>query len=229
MEVIPNVYRLPLGASGVNVYVLLGETLTVVDTGMPGNAGAILDYIRRLGRNPSDVARIVVTHYHVDHIGSLDELKRQTQARVLAHPDDAPVIAGERPQPQPRGALFRLAFRLVPAMSRYTPVPVDTPIQDGETLDVLGGATVVHVPGHTPGSIALYLPTQRLLLTGDAINHRRRRLSGPAAAFTCDMRQAAASIRRMAALDVEVLCPGHGAPLIGQVAQPMQALLQALA
>ncbi|MDY7080383.1 MAG: MBL fold metallo-hydrolase [Chloroflexota bacterium] len=228
MEIISNVHRIP-GVSGVNAYLLSGKTLTLVDTGMPGSAKAILNYIENLNHAPTDVTHIVITHHHIDHIGSLAALKQQTQALVLAHPDDAPFINGERPQPAPRSTVLRLLFRLVPAMSRSEPVPVDVTIKEGSSLEILGGATVVHAPGHTPGSVALHLPVERLLFTGDAINHRGNRLGLPPKPFTRDMEQAIASMRHLAALDFESLCPGHGDPIVSGAAEQVRAMLQKLA
>ena len=221
MEIIPNVHRIP-GVSGVNVYLLLGRTLTLVDTGMPGSAEAILDYVRGLGRTLADLTRIVITHHHVDHVGSLAALKEWTQALALAHPADAPYIAGERPRRK------RLFSPRMPLLSSSELVPVDVPMEDGHALDVLCGATVVHVPGHTPGSVALHFPVERLLIAGDAIDRRGNRLSTPVEPFTDDIEQAIASIRRLATLDFDVLCPGHGDPIIGRAAEQVREMLQRL-
>lgn len=227
-EIIPNVYRISSsGVGGVNMYLLLGKTTTLVDTGMPGSARTIMDYIRSLGRDPSNL-RIVLTHHHIDHTGSLAELKKQTQAQVWAHPKDAPYITGERVRPGPRGVLMRLLFRLAPSMSRYTPAPVDRLIQDGETLDILSGATVIHMPGHTLGSVALHFPTERLLISGDTINLRGGRLGLPVPSFTEDMEQAIAAIRRLDGLNFDVLCPGHGDPIVGGASAQVKDLVQRL-
>jgi glyoxylase-like metal-dependent hydrolase (beta-lactamase superfamily II) len=77
----------------------LGSLLTLVDTGMPGSEEMILSYIQGLGLAASDLARIVITHYHLDHVGSLAAIKARTAGRVLAHPGDAPFISGEQPPP----------------------------------------------------------------------------------------------------------------------------------
>lgn len=229
MEIVPNVHLVP-GVRGANLYLLLGRSLTLVDAGMPGSEAAVLAYLDSLGLAASDLGRIVVTHHHLDHVGGLAALKARTQAGVLAHPADAPFISGEQQQPSARGAVMRLVFgllgRLMPAAA---PAAVDATLQDGESLDILGGATVVHVPGHTPGSIALHFPAERLLICGDVIDHRGGRLGPPPKPFTADMEQAIASLQRLAELDFDVLCPGHGAPLVGGAGDQVRAMVQALA
>jgi glyoxylase-like metal-dependent hydrolase (beta-lactamase superfamily II) len=163
-------------------------------------------------------------------VGSLAALKRRTSAQVLAHPGDAPFISGEQPPPPARSAILRLIFRLLgPVLPQADPAPVDVILHDGDHLDSLGGATVVHVPGHTPGAIALHFPSERLLICGDAISHRGNRLGPPPRAFTEDMNQALASLRRLADLEFDVLCPGHGAPLVGEASEQVQAMVRALA
>jgi len=103
-EIIVGVYLLSgflgVGVWGANVYLLVdGDDLALVDTGFFGRADQILEQIEELGYSPSDINRIIITHHHADHIGSLAELKRITQAEVIAHPADAPYIDGTLPQP----------------------------------------------------------------------------------------------------------------------------------
>ncbi len=227
MEIIPNVHQLPSTMAG-NAYLLVGETLTLVDTGMPGSASRILDYVGGLGHSPADVTRILLTHYHVDHVGSAALLKQQTGASVLAHSGDMPVISGQEPHPPPNQALMKVLFRIVPAMSRFDPVTPDVLVEDGATLDILGGATVLHVPGHTPGAIALHVPAIRLLICGDAIDHRGGRLGPPPSPFTIAKDQAIESVRRMAVLDYDVLCPGHGAAIVGGASDQVRQMARAL-
>ena len=227
MEIIPNVHQIP-GIRGANVYLLLDRELTLVDAGMPGQCDLILGYIESLGLSAEDLARIVITHNHLDHVGSLADLRQRTPAQVIAHHAEAPFISGEETQPSPPGALMRLLERL-PLMPRAEAAPVDIVVQDGDHLDLLGGATVVHVPGHTPGSTALHLPSEGVLICGDAIDHRRGKLGPPPKAFTLDMDQALDSVRRMAELDFDLLCPGHGVPLAGGADKEVRALVQSWA
>jgi glyoxylase-like metal-dependent hydrolase (beta-lactamase superfamily II) len=86
-----------------------------------------------------------------------------------------------------------------------------------------GGAVGVAAPGHTPGSLACYLPGPRVLLTGDAIAR------GPDGAvmlgvFNADRAQAIASFHRLAALDTEIACFGHGEPLTADAATELRAV-----
>jgi len=228
VEIVPNVHLVP-GMRGANVYLLLGSLLTLVDTGMPGSEEMILSYIQGLGLAASDLARIVITHYHLDHVGSLAAIKARTAGRVLAHPGDAPFISGEQPPPPVRSAIWRVLFRLLgPVLPQADPAPVDVILQDGDHLELLGGSTVVHVPGHTPGSIALHFPSERLLVCGEAIDHRWDRLGLPPKPFIDDMNQALASLRRLAELEFDVLCPGHGAPIVGGADEQVRAIVRAL-
>ncbi len=127
---------------------------------------------------------------------------------------------------------MRFLFWLVtPLMPAPGPVPVDLAVQDGHRLELggpLGDAMVVHVPGHSSGSIALLLPSERMLICGDTLDHRRGRLGPPPKPFTEDMDLALASIRLMADLEFDILCPGHGAPIIDGAGEQVRAMAQAL-
>lgn len=227
MELTPRVHLIPK-VKGANTYLLLDRDLTLVDAGMTGQTKAILSYMEGLGLAADDLARIIITHNHLDHIGSLAEIQRRTSAQVIAHEAEAPFIAGREAQPSPPGLLMRLLERL-PLMPRAEPAHVDLAVHDGDRLELLGGATVVHVPGHSPGSMALHLPSEGVLICGDAIDHRGGKLGPPPKLFTLDMDQALNSVRRMAKLDFEILCPGHGVPITSGADRELRALVQSWA
>jgi len=212
-----NIYQISAvsgrGLWGGNVFLLTERKLTLVDTGYKGGAGRILSEISRLGYAPPDIASIVITHHHADHVGNLFELKRASQATVLAHPADAPYIDGSLPQPGP--AKLRWLSRLLAPMHRLwsaQPAAVDILIEGGDELPILGGTKVLHTPGHTPGSICLFLKQERLIIAGDVLNNRYG-LGLPSKAFSTDMAQNIRAIKRLAALDLKLACFGHGPPL----------------
>lgn len=92
------------------------------------------------------------------------------------------------------------------------PVGVDVMVNDGDQLPILGGIKIFHVPGHTPGSICLLLESKRLLIAGDVIAHRFG-LRLPLKGFTVDIEQEILSVRKIASLEFDTICFGHGSPL----------------
>ncbi|MFD9789523.1 MBL fold metallo-hydrolase [Streptomyces sp. NPDC059070] len=218
VQITPTVWQLPFPVGHVHV-VRLPDGYALIDTGVPGSAPAILEAVDRLGGRPQDVRQIVLTHSHVDHMGSAADLVAATGAEVLAGVLDAPYIRGIAPEPEP---VFTASERVlreqvmagfadagVPALQH---VPVDRELHDGETLDGWAETVrVLHVPGHTPGGIALHLAASSVLFTGDIVaTAEGRAILGP---FNVDRDEAVASFRRLAALDVETVCVPHGEPL----------------
>jgi glyoxylase-like metal-dependent hydrolase (beta-lactamase superfamily II) len=193
---------------GANVYLLADSEPTLVDTGFKGRCRPILRDIARLGYSPTDIKNVIITHHHADHTGSLSALVKATGARVVAHPADAPYIDGRLPQPGPESRIMS-PFR---GFWSTAPVPVDVLVTEGDELPILGGIKVLHTPGHTPGSISLLIPAERLLIAGDVLGNRFG-LHLPSKRYTVDFRQELDSIKRLAALDFDVIAFGHGAPV----------------
>jgi len=211
-EIVPGVHAIDLGI--VNAYLYEErDRLTLIDTGLAESGDAILRAIEGIGRRPEDLAQIVVTHSHADHSGALAELADRTGARVLVHALDAPVVRGDVPEPPPVLSELEREFfeRITRDVSPPPPCPVDRELAGGDEIELDGGALAVHVPGHTAGSIAVYLPKRRLLFSGDAAvaDPEGRLMVG---VFNVDTQQARESFRKLAALDFEVACFGHGKP-----------------
>ena len=202
------------GVWGANVFLLADSNLTLVDTGFKGRSRHILKEVRQLGYSPPDIANIFITHHHADHIGSLAALKKITGASVFAHPADAPYIDGRLPQPGPaRPGWLDKALAPLYKLGVTTPVAVDVLINDGDELPILGGIKILHTPGHTQGSISLFIPEERLVIAGDVLANRFR-LGLPSKAFTVDIAQEINAIKRVASLDFDVIGFGHGSPLL---------------
>ena len=135
----------------------------------------MLTYLRRIGKVPTQLSHILLTHQHVDHVGGAAELAALSGAEVIAHPLDVPAIEGAAPRDMPKGPMA-IAFR-VALLPRLRPVAVTRQVTVGETLPVLvddGGLQVIATPGHTRGQIAFYLPGRRLLFAGDTYRHTMR-------------------------------------------------------
>ena len=208
------------------VYVLIeGERLRLVDAATPGRARAVWRCLADLGYPPQAVEEIWLTHGDVDHIGSVAALKAASGARVTAHRLDAPLVEGRADREMRVRRLQPPVNWLVRRVIRYRPVTVDRPVEEG---DDLGGWRVVHTPGHTAGSVSFYHPARRVVIVGDALTHKRGRLGLPSLLFTPDRDQAVASIRKIAALDFDICCFGHGPPLTEHARQRVRAFAETL-
>lgn len=217
MEIIPGVHAIDsLGIGRAYLY-QEADRLTLIDTGVAGSAERLFAAIEAIGRQPEDLRQIVITHYHNDHIGSLADVVERTDAQVLVHSVDAPVVRGDKSAPRPNATgVMRL---ILPLLARGNPpakpARVDRELADGDEIDLDGGARVLHTPGHTMGSISIYLAARRLLFAGDAAANTLGLgpPSGPFGIFNEDRAEARASFRKLAELDFDVACFGHGAPL----------------
>jgi glyoxylase-like metal-dependent hydrolase (beta-lactamase superfamily II) len=200
--------------------------LTVIDASIGSAAAKIDKQLREAGRLPSHVKRIVITHAHPDHIGGLPALQALTGAQVICSAIERDYVEGHAAPPIADRASLGFFDRLMwqaPKPPRGT--PVSRVVNDGDVLDdVFGGLQVVHTPGHTPGHISLWQPAQRILITGDVVMHFPWGVRLPFAAFTTNMDEDRRSITRIAELNAELVCFGHGAPI-----QPAADRLRAMA
>jgi hydroxyacylglutathione hydrolase len=227
MEVVPGLHWVER-IWDTKVYVLVeGDRVVVIDAATPGRANAVWHFLSSLGYPPEAVDEIWLTHGDIDHMGSVTALKAASGAQVLVHPADVPLVEGHAQRelgPGRLGPVFQPVFNWF-IYRTYEPTKVDRMVKDGEEL---GDWQVVHVPGHTPGSICFYHPRRAIAIVGDALNYKRGQLGAPPHLFTPDMTQAHASIHKIAGLDFEVCCFGHGPPLVKDGRQRVRAFADSL-
>lgn len=196
-----------------NSYILVkGNDVAIIDTGLPGSAEKIIKAVEALGPGRM-VKAIILTHYHIDHTGNAAELKAATGAQVYAHEEEAPFISGEKPLPLP------------PSLSReryaaFKPVSVDRALKDG---DEVFGFRVIHIPGHTPGSMALH--GHGMLFSGDTLNARGGSIQGTPAEYDWNRELASRAVRRLLELEFDILLPGHGDPVVGRASELARSAL----
>lgn len=209
----------------VAVYAIRQSTgFVLIDSGLVGYEQAYLDALARIeGGSPETVriTEILLTHGHDDHTGSAAALKAITGATVRGSTLDADVIAGRSPRAGPRLRDWELPlFERFGHVDPAPPVALDGFVSDGDSLGWERAAQAVAAPGHTVGSIAVFLSEDRVLIAGDAV----ATMSGEPTpgVFNVDPEQAQDTFRRLGELDARILCVGHG-PAITVDAQPPPA------
>jgi glyoxylase-like metal-dependent hydrolase (beta-lactamase superfamily II) len=228
-ELIQSLYAVP-GQSMGRVYIIIGKDgLTLVDTSFSTKTAETLDIqLKAAGYALSDIQNILLTHAHPDHLGGLASIQKQINARTYIHRRDAPVARGEqplvRPRPQDVSGLIRLFASLPPLP--FTPGRIDVELKEGDTLDeILPGLRVVELHGHSPGQSGFWWPEKRVLIGGDVLMHYPWGLGLPLAMATPDMAEAKRSIRKVVDLAPDILCVGHGQPLVGNAVQQVRAFV----
>lgn len=203
---------------GVNCNVYLvenGDKLILIDTGLPRSDKKIVKAIEDLGRKPADVSTIVITHFHVDHVGSLRKMKELTGAKVAVHEADADYVDGKRSPPKPKNLMMKALSSVVKA----APVDVELRLKEG---DKVGGLVVIHTPGHSEGSISLLDTARKVMFVGDAVRFVDGEVQGPPPRFTPDPAKAKESIGKISTFDFDIMLSGHGQPLMEKASQKIK-------
>jgi glyoxylase-like metal-dependent hydrolase (beta-lactamase superfamily II) len=160
--------------------------------------------------------------------GSAAALAARIGARIVASRIDTPVIAGERQPPPPQLADWEQALfdQVTPNVPPAPPARPDRQVDDGDTLGWEHDARLIAVPGHTPGSVAAWFERDHVLAAGDAVaSHEGRPMLG---VFNADPATAIQSFRRLAQLEADLACFGHGEPVRGEAGVRLAEVASAL-
>jgi glyoxylase-like metal-dependent hydrolase (beta-lactamase superfamily II) len=229
-EVADRIYR--LGAELVNWFAVEDRgKLTVVDAGNPNQYEQLPLLLAKLGYNLTDVAAVLLTHAHGDHLGSAARIKQNSGAGVYVHHGDAALARGESHRAYERHfirdmyhgyAWKSMLFFLRGGTTKAPPVHELSEFEHGESLDIPGRPRVIHTPGHTDGSACLALASRKALFTGDALvtlsivtgERTPRVMPG---SFNKNSQQALESLNELRESAAELILPGHGEPWHGSV------------
>jgi glyoxylase-like metal-dependent hydrolase (beta-lactamase superfamily II) len=214
LKIVDGVHQVD-GVNG-NVYLVEDDAkLILIDTGLPRSSGKIIKYIKQLGYEPSSVSTIILTHFHIDHVGSAKKMQELTNAKIAVHEAEADVVAAKKSPPKPK----KLLVKALNSIFKATPVEPDLLIKDG---DKIGGLLVIHTPGHSEGSISLLDETRKVMFVGDAVRFVDGKVEGPPEGFTLDMARAKESIGRISTFDFDVMLSGHGEPLMPYASEKLK-------
>jgi len=232
VKLAPNLYR--IGNDIVAAYLIdTPAGITVIDAGLPGHWHDLQKVLATLQKSPSDIRGLILTHGDSDHIGFAERLRRDHGVPIYVHAADAHrTRTGEKPKVSTgpmrlRATIGFFAYALRKNGLRTKYVHEVTEIADGDVLDLPGSPRIIGMPGHSPGSVAVYVPDVGAVFVGDALTSRHV-LTGAAgmqpAPFTDDPERALESLDRLADLPESWVLPGHGTPWHGSPADAAAAV-----
>jgi len=183
---------------------------SLVDPGLTGKGKYKLESIQKMGIDLSQIKRVILTHTHFDHIGCLAEIRKEIPGMALwVHLKEAePLERGDERTVYGMDmfrSLCHMQYGFKPGAFKFA---VDRKLEDGETLEVGGMAwDVLHIPGHSMGSVALYHRPKKVLIPGDVVyaDHAIGRYDLHGA----NPKELRKSLLRLAELEIDVLLPGH--------------------
>lgn len=175
------------------IYLIDAGELVLIDAGAGKSFSRLVDNILTLGLTPEKLTAVIVTHAHIDHVGALARLQQEYGVQIVAHSLDAEAIeTGVGVGSEIYGV-------------DYQPCQVDIKLKEAEGSLVFGKYELkfLHIPGHTPGSIAIYVDMGRRILFGQDIH-------GPYyPEWGADPEQAVVSLQKLIELKADILCEGH--------------------
>lgn len=240
VEVAPGVHFAE--TSLVNWVVLSDDAgVTLIDTGYPGHHDAVLDSIREAGRQPEELRAILLTHAHIDHLGSSQRLADAYQVPIYAHPDEHQHAVRNAHYGLDAAGLISQLWR--PRVARWFAEALPVGVADkhgvvdvtafpalGEPLALPGRPVVLACPGHTPGHCAYQLADHDIVITGDALitAHPTSKLLGPQLLpdmFDHDRAQTIRTLRSLRDLPATLVLPGHGPAYRGPIGDAIDRAL----
>lgn len=229
MRLAPSLHR--VGSDLVNSYLVEDAGgVTVIDAGLPGHWKELQAELATMGRSLDDVRGVVLTHGDTDHLGFAERLRKEKGVPIYVHELDAARARGEDKsngswgKVKPGPLLRFLWYSGRRGGLRVPPVTEVMTFTGDDVLDLPGSPVIIHLPGHTPGSVAIHVPAVHALFVGDALTtgHVLTGKKGPQPApFTLEPDLALESLGKLESVQATWLLPGHGAPWRGAVADAL--------
>ena len=216
--------------------------VTVVDTGIPASWKSLRSALTQLGRSTGDVAAVVLTHAHADHMGFAERARTELGVSVWVHERETSLARHPLNYEKERGPLGYVlrhpavlhvgASLLAGGVARTRGLREWRAFSDEPELDVPGRPRPVFTPGHTHGHVSLHFPDRDAVIAGDALVTHNPYLGrrGPQimpGASNVDSRQAIASLQGLADTGAQVVLPGHGEPWRDGVAAAVERAREA--
>ncbi len=205
-----SIQRINLGF--VNAYLLeASDGYILIDTGISDIWQKLESTLLEKGCLPEKLKLVILTHGDADHSGSAPLLQQKYGINIAMHQGDVELVSTGKPQKRHSHSLLErftiwLGSKITRKTDLFTP---DVLLEDGQSLAAYGAAaTILHTPGHTPGSICI-LTENGDLVCGDTFVNRRK----PVSAIIIENDQALkASLTKLGAFSIKRVFPGHGKP-----------------
>ncbi len=212
------------GIGSAMVFVLDSQDgFTLIDSGIFKRTHLLIAQLEKNRFSARHLRSIVLTHCHCDHIGGVTELVKWSDTKIAAHRDDIPYIKQEKIISGPYRNMM-IQEQKVMKQFGYNIDRVDIPLKEGDIIDALGGLEVIHVPGHTPGSIALYQPDRRIMFFGDVIrnNPKQGLVAGEPEEFNVDTEQTRRDAQKLLQREIDAALFSHGDPILKNAGSVIQ-------
>lgn len=196
--------------------------VTLIDAGLFWNRRSIRTELAAAGYTVSDIDRVLLTHYDLDHTGGLNRIRGELSAPVHIGAVDGRLIDRDHhPSALHHKGLFHRIVR------RFAPLPADVTVEHVDDGDRVGRFTAHHTPGHNPGH-TVYVHDSGAAFLGDLVWEDDGELTPPVWFDSYDMSELYESIRLLADRDpeFEVACMGHGTPLSVDGREALQRLAE---
>jgi glyoxylase-like metal-dependent hydrolase (beta-lactamase superfamily II) len=207
-----------------------GGKWVLIDAGMPKSGDEIIKVAEKRYGIDNPPSAIILTHGHFDHVGSIVDLILQWNVPVYAHSMEAPFLTGEQAYPEPDTSVEGGMLAKISSLYPNEPINIREALQvlpsDG-SVPHLPDWEWIHVPGHSPGQVALFRKSDRLLISADAfvtvqqdsmykVLVQKKELCGPPVYLTTDWDAAYGSVKQLASLDPAIAITGHGTAMQGE-------------
>ena len=235
MELSPSLHR--IGNDIVAAYLVdTAEGITIIDAGLSGQWNDLVAELAIMGRSLDDIKGVILTHGDSDHVGFAERLRREHGVPVYVHSADAERAKGNHKAAMGKqkmnlgGLASFIGYSLRKGGLRTTWLTEVVETKDGETLDLPGSPQIIGLPGHSEGSLAVFIPLVDAVFVGDglATRHVLTREQGlQPAPFTDEPDQAIASLQKLLPTGAKWVLPGHGPAFDGGVAAAVAAVTAA--
>ena len=209
-------FQIKLGGTSATV-LETNDGPILIDTGWHWSRKKIQVGLNIIGYSLKDIHLIALTHFHPDHIGSAKLFKETLRTQIAAHVKDAEIVSRKKSIHSTSFSRYG-KFILNPFLSivRGGIVEPEILLTDGEKLPTELDVETIHTPGHTQGSICFYIPEKKLLIAGDAMEHRNGDLMPPSKFFSQNVAMGIESIKKLEKLDCEIISLSHFDPVLSK-------------